>query len=164
MLDVDALYRQYGDAVRRYLSRRISDSETANELAQEVWARVLLHRDRYRETGAPIESWLFCIARNLLTDHWRRRATVAIVRLGEIQPTYTMIGRDEHVAHLDTRASLAGAWQHLTGAQRDVIRARFFEDCSTREASDRTGHTENGVKKLQQRALVNLRRALEGAA
>lgn len=161
-LDVEALYREHGADIRAYLGRRLSDDRLAEDLAQDVWVRVVQHAGRYVDTGCPVSAWLRRIAHNLLMDHYRRRTVLAFVRLGALDPSYT-VGQDDHVEQIETQEALDRAMGVLTQHQRDVIRARYLEGRSTRETSEATGHTEEGVKQLQKRGLVNLKRAL-GAA
>lgn len=160
MLDIEALYAAYGDRVRSYLGRRLADRRTAEDLAQDVWVRAWRHRGRYVETGAPVEAWLLRIARNLLTDHARRASHPhAPHRLGLAEASLPH-PKDE-VATTDIRIDLAGALAALTAPQRAVVVGRFYEG----RRHDQMGHvaTLNGSKKLQDRALANLRKALEAA-
>lgn len=164
MIDAAALYAEHHAAISGYVRRRLDGepSAVAEDLASDVWERVVRAAPSYRETGVPVEVWLRRIARNLLTDRYRQRGRkVSIVPLGDVQPRVTYVGTDDHVAQMDARASVHRAL--LTDAQRAVIQARYVDGMRIREAAIATGHTENGVKKLQDRALANLRKALEAA-
>lgn len=162
VLDIDALYRVHGPAVRTFIARRVRDEELASDLAQDVWVRVLLHREAYRDTGAPIEAWFFKIARNLVTDHLRH---VGLPQSPQRLGDWTLVlpaPRDE-MARVDDRLLLTDALATLTPHQRDVVALRILAGCSIRQTHEATGRTEDGIKKLQARALVNLRRMVEAA-
>src|ERR671924_846302 len=82
--DVVALAQQgreaaYRELVRRYerpvfslIFRMVRDRETAEDLAQETFIKVLHYIDRYRPEFK-LSSWLFKIANNVAIDHLRRR-------------------------------------------------------------------------------------------
>jgi RNA polymerase sigma-70 factor (ECF subfamily) len=68
----------YKDRLVNYFHRTLGDPHTAEDLAQEVFIRVLRHCESFRD-GMPFEPWLFSIARNLAVDQVRKtgRKTVA---------------------------------------------------------------------------------------
>jgi RNA polymerase sigma-70 factor (ECF subfamily) len=71
--------RAFGELVRRYqgrvvnlVSRVLNDRECSDDLAQEVFVRVYVHRRNYRR-GSKFSTWLFTIAANLAKNEIRRR-------------------------------------------------------------------------------------------
>lgn len=71
--DLDAfqtLYERHRGGLYRYFLRQ-SRQAVAEELFQDVWARVIQSRKRYRPTAA-FKTWLYTLAHNRLVDHWRR--------------------------------------------------------------------------------------------
>jgi RNA polymerase sigma-70 factor (ECF subfamily) len=67
----ELLYARHRAALYRYLLRQARDTETANDLFQEVWSRVIDHRARY-EPRAKFRTFLFTLAHNCFIDHCRR--------------------------------------------------------------------------------------------
>ena len=71
--------RAFSELVRRYqgrltnlVARLLNDRECADDLAQEVFVRVFVHRRNYRR-GSKLSTWLFTIAANLTKNEIRRR-------------------------------------------------------------------------------------------
>jgi len=69
----------FADLVRRYKTRIVNliyrfirDHQRAEDLAQEVFVRVFLHRERYRKSGK-FSTWIFTIAVNLAKNEIRRK-------------------------------------------------------------------------------------------
>jgi RNA polymerase sigma factor (sigma-70 family) len=64
------------DAVRArlhaFLARRVESPEVADDLTQDVLLRLLQHRDTEVENPT---AWLYRVARNVLIDHYRTRAS-----------------------------------------------------------------------------------------
>jgi RNA polymerase sigma-70 factor (ECF subfamily) len=163
VLDVDALYREHHLAVERYLLLRSGgDRQFAEDLAQEVWLRVFRFAASYEDRGKPVLAWLFTIARNAVIDHARERRQVEAVsmeRVGELgEPA------EDGAVERERTLELEGYLDRLRPLQAAVIQARFLVGLSVRETSAAVGGTEEGVKKVQARALVNLRRMMEEAA
>jgi RNA polymerase sigma-70 factor (ECF subfamily) len=69
----------FADLVRRYKTRIVNliyrfirDHQRAEDLSQEVFVRVYLHRERYRKSGK-FSTWIFTIAVNLAKNEIRRK-------------------------------------------------------------------------------------------
>jgi RNA polymerase sigma-70 factor (ECF subfamily) len=66
------LFAEHGPAVRRYLYRVTRRIETADDLSQEVFLRVVRAAPDY-EPRERERAWVFRIAQNVLRDHHRQR-------------------------------------------------------------------------------------------
>ena len=74
--DFNRLYGEQQRAVHAFLLGRTGDREAARDLLQEVFLRAWRHADAWR--GLPPErqrAWVFTVARNLVIDAHRSRAT-----------------------------------------------------------------------------------------
>src|SRR5262249_61561964 len=65
------LVRRFQGRVINLISRGLNDRESADDLAQEVFVRVYVHRRNYRR-GSPFSTWLFTIAADLPKNQVRR--------------------------------------------------------------------------------------------
>ena len=68
MIDVDRLFRTYNAQLVRYLTRRLGDSDLAEEVAQETFVRAMRQDEITNE-----RAWLFAVATNLLRDAARKQ-------------------------------------------------------------------------------------------
>jgi RNA polymerase sigma-70 factor (ECF subfamily) len=66
------LVRRFQGRVTNLVSRVLNDRECADDLAQEVFVRVFVHRRNYRH-GSKFSTWIFTIAANLAKNEIRRR-------------------------------------------------------------------------------------------
>jgi RNA polymerase sigma-70 factor (ECF subfamily) len=71
MAAFEQLYGRYRGPLYRYLLRQSGDPDAAQDLYQEVWAKVIRARAGYRPTGK-FSGWLFQLARNCLADRYRQ--------------------------------------------------------------------------------------------
>ena len=60
-------------ALYRYMLRHCGSAAVADELFQDVWARLIAARDSYRVT-ARFTTYLYRIAHNRLVDYYRRQS------------------------------------------------------------------------------------------
>src|SRR6266496_6587578 len=66
--DIADIYRTTYHALVRFLYRKVWDAERAEDLAQEAFARALVHKPENAR------GWLFVVAANLARDEARRAA------------------------------------------------------------------------------------------
>jgi RNA polymerase sigma-70 factor (ECF subfamily) len=66
------LVSRYQGRVTNLISRVLNDRESSDDLAQEVFVRVFVHRRNYRR-GSKFSTWMFTIAANLAKNEIRRR-------------------------------------------------------------------------------------------
>ncbi len=67
----EVLYQRHKAALYRYLVRQVRNRETANDLFQEAWSKIIMARERF-EPRAQFRTFLFRIAHNCFIDHGRR--------------------------------------------------------------------------------------------
>jgi RNA polymerase sigma-70 factor (ECF subfamily) len=157
------IYNQCQAPVYRYIYYRVGDAALAEELAAEVFVRLVGKIDTFREQGRPILAWLYVIAHNLVSDHQRRHGRVAHYPLDEAMAADEQ-GQPSAVAESrEIRAHLQTALGSLTEPQRQVILLKFMEERSNAEVAEILGKDEGSVKSLQHRALAALRRILSSS-
>ncbi|WP_376791566.1 sigma-70 family RNA polymerase sigma factor [Thermoflexus sp.] len=155
------LYERYYLFIYRYLRIRVDDQDVAEDLAAEVFVRMIEHLPRYRVQGRPFLAWLYTIARNLVMDYYRARphAPVPLPADPERKP-----GMGDELEKIEARAQwecVRRALQALTPEQQEVLLHRFLEGRSVEETARLMGKQPNAIKALQHRALASLRRRME---
>lgn len=151
------IYDQHQPAVYRYVFFRVGDVATAEDLTSEVFVRMVEKIDRFAYRGRPLLSWLYTIARNLVTDYHRRARTLP---MGE-QLAVDRADLEEAVERGLTQRMLAAAIARLTEDQRQVILLKFIEGLDNETTARTLGKSVGAVKALQHRGLAALRRILE---
>jgi RNA polymerase sigma-70 factor (ECF subfamily) len=153
-LDLETIWAEVGDSIERFVRRRVSDPHQADDVVAEVMLRIHQNLatldDRERVTG-----WMFRIARNAITDHYRRTARRREVVAAEPEPGFDS-GAD---AWLDdqaaTLAELASCIRPLVDAlPGDYRRALVLTDLeghSQVDAARMEGISVSGMKSRVQR-------------
>jgi RNA polymerase sigma-70 factor, ECF subfamily len=144
------LYELHFDRVYAFISRRVRDRPSTQDLTSEVFHHALAGLDRYEPRGVPLSAWLFRIASNKIADHWQGRA-----RERGIPPPSESVEPDYE--EIDRQAALYRAVSDLPQDQRRVIELRFVEQKSTREVAEELQRSEGAIKQLQFRGLETLR-------
>ena len=158
----DAIYDRFAEPLFHYLYARCGDAELAEELTGDLWVRVVERLPAFRFRGnapeAVFAGWLYRIARNLMTDAYRRRDHTNLP-LVETIPSHAM-PLDARLIAEEEQRELCTALERLTTEQREVLQMRFIEERSPTEVARLTGRSEGAVKVMQHRALGALARML----
>jgi len=156
------IYERFADAVFRYLYSRCANVTVAEDLASDLWLRVVERLPTFRFKGEQSETvfaaWIFRIAANLTVDAFRSRKTDTVPLTDNIA-TRTR-PPDEQVVAGEEHEELRAAIERLTVDQREVLLLRFVARNSNAEVAQLLGRTEGSVKLLQHRALGTLARTL----
>lgn len=154
------LYDRHYDAVYRYCYYHVGDAPLAQDLAGEVFVRMVENLDTFDMRGRPLLAWLYAIARNLIADTYRKRGQAPQLPLNEAQ----VAGEDTPAQQVEQRLlaeDLVVALRRLTEEQRQVILLKFVLDHDNAEVARMLGKSQGAIKSLQHRALAALRRVLE---
>ncbi len=161
---LDRLIQQYHYRLLRYLSMLVGHRETAEDLFQETWVRVLEKGHQYRAQWK-FETWLFSVARNLAIDFLRRRQPQSLEALfeetpgappRELAPTNAPTSF-EALAQSEEAARLTAVVEALPPAYREVLVLRFQEDLALEEIAGIVRAPLSTVKSRLYRGLETLR-------
>jgi RNA polymerase sigma-70 factor (ECF subfamily) len=121
----ETLYRRHRSALYSYLVRHTRNTESASDLFQEVWSKVIVSRERY-EPRAQFRTFLYRIAHNCFIDYCRRASVRNESSGGEDGWESALPGSEQD--RPDTRAEQAqvtaryrAALSALPAEQRDVF-------------------------------------------
>ena len=170
---LDELIVRYQHRLLRYLMFLTGNRETAEDLFQEVWMRVLMRGDQFNGR-ARFETWLFTIARNLVIDYRRKRTMNSLDELidgssDDDRPMTVEVVSDDptpfdRVSNLEDREKIAAALLALDTLHREVLVLRFHEELSLEEIAKVTRAPLSTVKSRLYRGLAMIKPKLGYAA
>ena len=168
------LVRRYERPVFSLVFRMVRDRETAEDLAQDAFVKVLNHIDKY-SPEFKFSSWLFKIANNVAIDHLRKRRLDTISMDGsphastasEIEATTLNLESEQENALDELEAKELGtaierAIARLRPEYRACIMLRHVEGRAYEEIAATLDLPLGTVKTYIHRARHELRKALEG--
>ena len=156
----DELIARWHPGVWRYARRMTGSDDAADDVAQDVWLRVVRGLPRL-DDPARIRAWIFGIARRVLMDRLRARyATPAMaeVELDTLEQTPTE--DDDLEARL---AEVETALAALPVIERDVLALFYLDELSLAEVAAVVGVPVGTVKSRLFRARQLLRAAVSQA-
>ena len=129
------------------------DRQTAEDIFQETWIRVLEQGHRY-DPRHNFVTWLLTIARNLAIDNMRRKRPDALDDLPPTaEPAVSGPSAFENAVQREQAKRLDGALERIPSEQREAILLRFQEGMSLEEISKVTRAPLSTVKSRLYRGL-----------
>ena len=139
--DFTILYMEESERVERFVRSRVRLQEDRADIVQEVWTRLHLRLQQPEPLENP-QAWLMRVARNLVTDHYRRQATRrAVFQETEETPDYYHPGEaepDQEVTNEELRARLEEGLNRLSPAHREAFIATELQGRSFQELAEET--------------------------
>lgn len=157
-----ALYERFHLGIFRYLYYQVGDTQLAEDLAGDVFLRMLQAFPSFQPQKGSFRAWLYQIAHNLAVDHHRKAAVRLMVPLHED----LMIEENDPAETSEMRltsATLKNALLVLNHAQREVIVLRFIAGLPIEQVAQTVGKSPDAIKGLQRRGLAELRQILADA-
>ncbi|MEX2615141.1 MAG: RNA polymerase sigma factor [Alphaproteobacteria bacterium] len=163
-LAVEELYLRHHAALRRFLARMLRCEETAAEVAQEAWLR-LIRLAPGRTVDEP-RAYLFQVAANAARDRMARdRTSTSVIDGGPVPEVAPCAEPDAETAAIarERLSLLADAVDELTPRCREVFLMSRLDGLTNGEIAARLGISRNMVEKHIIRAMLHCRRRLDAA-
>jgi RNA polymerase sigma-70 factor (ECF subfamily) len=153
------LYVRYADDVQRLVNGIVRDSHEAEDITQDVFAKLVKAIKKYEEREVPFAAWISRVARNAALDNLRAKRQIPVA---EVRTSDHGLDRSSH----ERLQSLKEALASLPPAQRQVLMLRHIKGLSPNEIAERLGKTESSIQGLHHRGRGALKAALteRGAA
>ena len=152
------IYDVFVDRIYRYVFYRVPEEEVEDVLA-EIFTRSWKNIGKYqKKKEARFSSWLFCIARNAISDFHKKKKTT--LELGE------KIREDESkspIKEVEAKISFEGILQALSkvkASYRDILVMRYLDDLKYSEIANILGKKESAIRVSVMRGLNEIRRIL----
>jgi RNA polymerase sigma-70 factor (ECF subfamily) len=151
------IHDSYYPKIYRYALLRLGDEAAAQDIASEVFVRLLDTLGSKHAPHTTLVGWLFSVAAHLVADYFRRAPRESI-------PLAEGMMTSESAAHEAERRlrfeQIRAAMRRLTPDQQNVLALRFGNGFSLEQTAEIMSRSVNAVKVLQFRATAALRRVL----
>ena len=153
MAPIIDLWQEHRSRLRGYIARRVDESDAVDDILQDVFLRAHAKLHTVKSHGS-ISAWLYRIAANVITDHYRSR------RPSEDLPEQLAAPEQER----DYVAELATCLQPLIADLPETYRSALvlseIEGLPQKQVAERLGLSLSGAKSRVQRGREKLRQRL----
>ena len=154
------IYDEYSPGIYRYAYRQLGDTRTAEDCVAETFERFLKAIGRGKGPREHLKAYLYRIAHNWITDHFRGQPPPIFTLEPEIQASEGSDPETSAIKKLEIE-NIRKMLRLLTPEQRQVIVLKYIEGWSNQEIADAIGKPVGATKALQHRGLASLRRVMK---
>lgn len=159
-IDAAEVWEEFHASLLAFIARRVRDRDSAEDILQDVMLRIHRHA---REGGHPhaLGAWVHQIARNAITDHYRRAANRREQPAGiELDDEPSAPESADDAARSGIAACLRPLLAELPRGQREAVTLTELGGLSQVEGARRLGISTSGMKSRVQRGRAQLRELL----
>lgn len=159
------LYNQYFPKVFAYVYGRVQDKEVSLDIVSDVFEKAYIKKKSLRSADS-FGSWLFTIARNEVSSHWRKEkpaAKAAQEAAWEKEIHHQPRGPEDTLLHKERLTALAQLVKKLPKREQEIIALKFDAELTNREIANVLSTSEVNVRVTIFRALRKLRERMQVA-
>lgn len=152
------LFERYHRPLFGFLFHTTGNRELSEDLAQNVFYRILKYRHTFRGDGE-FKTWMYHMARNVVNDHGRAvKRTVRHQDIDELNESIAggMVA-DETIQKKQELALLKHAMERLSEESREILVLSKFQELKYVEIAQILDITEGAVKVRVHRAISQLK-------
>jgi RNA polymerase sigma-70 factor (ECF subfamily) len=147
------IYVRFADAVFGYVNSFVHDPYEAEDITQNVFAKLMTAIQKYEPRDVPFAAWILRVSRNAAMDHLRARRLIPFSEVRTDDEGHEQIG-------FERSQCLRDALGRLPQDQCEVLVLRHLAGLSPSEIAERLGKTEASVHGLHHRGRAALQQAL----
>ena len=161
---LNELYESNKSKVYNYLLKLTRDETLTEHMLSITFEKAFFKIDTYKDTGNKFSTWLIAIAKNSLTDYYRRKKETIIVELTEEEESIIFNFKDgsntieEELIQVEKSEKLSNLLNKLNEKEKEIINLRFYEDKSYKEISKELNITLDLVRIRLYRTIRELRK------
>ncbi len=155
---IEGLYHDYQRQILAYLTRIVSDRETAEDLCQDTFIKAMRHWSQH-DPQANAVAWLYRIATNTAYDHLRRRRRIRFTCLDDAPMSATTQLDD---SQLEESEPVHVALAQIPMQYRVPLVLHTCEGRSTQEIANALGCSNSAIKTRLFRARERFREVYRG--
>ena len=154
------IYNQYIDKIYRFIFLKVSSQEIAQDLTSETFLRGWESFKSGNKIENP-QAFLYQIARNLVTDHYREKGKIRIVSADYVKITDPRTNLEEKAILNSDLDTVRLALTNLKEDYQNVIIWHYLDDFSISEVAKMLDKSEPAVRVQLHRALKALKNELQ---
>jgi len=155
------IYDQYIDKIYRFIFLKVSSQEIAQDLTSETFLKGWESFKNGNKIENP-QAFLYKIARNLVTDHYREKGKARVVSAEYVKIPDPRINLEEKALLESDFDNIKIALTNLKDDYQNVVVWRYLDDLPIPEIAKMLDKSENTTRVLLHRALKSLKNELNG--
>ena len=151
------IYNQYVDKIYRFIFLKVNSQDITEDLTSETFSRCWKSFNGKSKNIDNIQAFLYKIARNLITDHYRQKGKIQFVSTDDTPILDNRTDIKEKAEDSSDFELVKTALTKINDDYQDIIIWHYLNDLSINEIASMTNKSEGAVRVMLHRALGDLR-------
>ena len=153
------IIRDYKDGLILYLNSFVRNIDTAEELTEETFVKIVIKKPKYNEKSS-FKTWLYAIGRNITLDYLKHNKKDTVLQTESLQG-YDEECLEKSYIRKEDKILIHKAIKKLKPEYRQVLWLTYFEDFSNKETAKLMKKSVHNIETLVYRARKTLKTELE---
>ena len=154
----EKIFDEFAPKLFRFFVARTARREVAEDLTQEVFSKVVGRIETFDASRGNFVAWMWQIARNTLTDHFRKVSPLPFSDVPEVEHVAAGGSDPTRQAKFD---EVMATLRSLSEEEQEIFSLRYLADVPYRDIGRITGKSEGALRVIIQRVLAKLREKLQ---
>lgn len=161
MVEFEKVYKEYFSKIYNYMYYKVLNKEIAEDLTSNFFMKLLTKLDTFDDSKSKLNTWLYAIARNSVTDYFRINK-IDVSLDDEDNPLDLKVDYEleKELIKNEDRKELYEALITLDDRTRKLLSLKYFFNMSVKEIAINTGINESTVSTICIRGIEKLKKQL----
>lgn len=141
----EEIFEHFSRPMYRYFLSRTAQKETAQDLMQECFARLLEHIDQFKPEQGNFTSWFWRIARNLLIDTYRQKKPSQSLDVMQDAGMDIVDPVERVLPHVELQRIMELV-KTLSEDEQELFQLHFVADISYTDLAEMTGKSQANLR------------------
>lgn len=159
----ELIVRRYHQHLCNFVHNYAGEEELAQDIVQETFIKMINNIQKFEyKVNTKFSTWLFTIARNTITDEFRKRKIRQTISIEEFEDKINLLEEtiEEKAIKNEDKNILKQAIDTLPPELKSIIQLRYYMDLSYKEISTVLASTPEKVKWRLRYAIDKLRKII----
>ncbi len=145
----EKIFNHFGPKIFSFFMVRTSHRETAEDLTQEVFLKLINKIDTFDNALGNFAAWFWQIARNVLIDHYREKKSFPTIDLDAAGAKYLperSRSIQENIIAKNEIEKMLKVVKNFSEEEQEIFSLKFLSDLSYKEISRITNKSEGNLR------------------
>lgn len=159
----EAIFDNFSAPIYRFFLVRTSSRETAEDLTQDVFLKLVGKIDTFDENLGSFSGWLWQIAKNTVKDYYRKKKALPLseIALREKEKNDFLDGKNDRRYDIKM-AEIMDLIKDLSEEEQEIFSLHYLSDLPYKQISKTTGKSQSSLRVLVHRLNKKIAKLLTG--
>jgi len=159
----EQIFDNFSRPIYRYFLVKTMSKETAEDLTQDVFVKVIDKIESFNETLGSFSGWIWQVAKNTVKDYYRKKKTIPLSDYALIEKEReNFLSGTKDAGNNLKMSEVSELIKDFNEDEQEVFSLHYLSDLPYRDISKVLGKSESSLRVLVHRINKKIRRIING--